>query len=211
MIDEPEDDENQSFHVENTSIKLIRGEGDGWLTGQLLVAMPNMIDPNFTKTVIYVCSHSPNGAMGIVVNRLYGQADFDMLLDQLNITTSLNTPDLDIHYGGPVEQGRGFVLHSTDFVREGTVQIDDDYALSATVEILQAIADGDGPSRLVLALGYSGWGAGQLESEIKANGWLVAPADDALLFGEDIDTKWERALAKIGITPLLLSGDVGHA
>lgn len=206
MINIPEDDQN-----EGPTIKLMRGEGAPWLTGQMLIAMPNMVDPNFTKTVIYICSHSAHGAMGLVINRLYGQADFDTLLDQLNITTSLSTPELDVHYGGPVEQGRGFVLHSTDYIREGTVQIDDDYALSATIEILQAIADGEGPTHLMLALGYSGWGAGQLEAEIKANGWLIAPADSALLFDDDTETKWDRALAKIGISPFLLSGDVGHA
>jgi putative transcriptional regulator len=182
-----------------------------WLTGQFLVAMPSMPDPRFARSVVYICSHGPNGAMGIVVNRLFSEADFRMLLEQLNIQASSQTPDLRVHFGGPVETGRGFVLHSSDYRREGTVAIDDNIALSATIEILQAIADGGGPERLLMALGYSGWGAGQLEAEMKANGWIIVPADAELLFSDDIDGKWERALAKIGISPMLLSTEGGHA
>jgi putative transcriptional regulator len=132
-------------------------------------------------------------------------------LDQLNIKPSAETPDLPVHFGGPVETGRGFVLHSSDYLREGTTRIDDQIGLSATIEILQAIADGGGPERAVMALGYTGWGAGQLDEEMKANGWLTAPADDAIIFDRDIDTKWERALGKIGISPVMLSGEAGHA
>jgi putative transcriptional regulator len=182
-----------------------------WLTGQFLVAMPTMPDPRFERTVIYICSHGPNGAMGIVVNRLFEEANFLMMLEQLNITTSPDTPHLPVHFGGPVETGRGFVLHSADCMREGSVSIDGTIALSATVEILQTIADGGGPERLLMALGYSGWGAGQLENEMKANGWLTVPADEDLLFDVDVSDKWERALAKIGISPELLSADAGHA
>ncbi|HEU0118487.1 MAG TPA: YqgE/AlgH family protein [Alphaproteobacteria bacterium] len=182
-----------------------------WLTGQLLIAMPTMPDPRFAHSVIYVCSHGPNGAMGLVVNRLFGEADFESLLRQLNIKPTDETPDLQVHFGGPVETGRGFVLHSSDYLKEGTTRIDDSISLSATIEILQAIADGGGPERAVMALGYTGWGAGQLDAEMKANGWLTAPADDAILFDEEIDTKWERALAKIGISPQMLSGEAGHA
>lgn len=182
-----------------------------WLTGQFLVAMPAMPDPRFERTVIYICSHGPNGAMGIVVNRLFAEANFLMMLEQLNIATSPDTPHLPVHFGGPVETGRGFVLHSADCMREGSVSIDGTIALSATVEILQTIADGGGPERLLMALGYSGWGAGQLENEMKANGWLTVPADEDLLFDVDVGAKWERALAKIGISPELLSADAGHA
>ena len=182
-----------------------------WLTGQFLVAMPSMPDPRFARTVIYVCSHGPNGAMGIVVNRLFHEANFLMLLEQLNIASSPDTPHLPVHFGGPVETGRGFVLHSSDYVREGSVPIEANIALSATVEILQAIADGGGPERLLMALGYSGWGAGQLENEMKANGWLTVPADEDILFNTDHDSKWERALAKIGISVELLSAEAGHA
>jgi len=182
-----------------------------WLTGQLLVAMPSMPDARFARSAVYICSHGPNGAMGIIINRLFNDADFGMLLDQLNIVQSARTPDLPVYYGGPVETGRGFVLHSADYVREGTVVVGDNIALSATVEILQAIADGGGPERLIMALGYSGWGAGQLEEEMKANGWLTVPADEELLFDVALDKKWERALAKIGVSPMLLSGEAGHA
>ena len=182
-----------------------------WLTGQLLVAMPTMADTRFERSVIYICSHSPNGAMGIIINRLFNEANFFMLLDQLNISTSSSTPHLPVYFGGPVETGRGFVLHSTDCMREGSVAIDDNIALSATIEILQTIADGGGPEQLLMALGYSGWGAGQLENEMKANGWLTVPADTELLFDVEISVKWERALAKIGISPELLSAEAGHA
>jgi putative transcriptional regulator len=182
-----------------------------WLTGQFLVAMPTMSDPRFERSVIYICSHGPNGAMGIVVNRLYNEASFLMLLEQLNIAASADTPHLPVHFGGPVETGRGFVLHSADCMREGSVPVGENIALSATVEILQTIADGGGPERLLMALGYSGWGAGQLENEMKANGWLTVPADEELLFDVDVGVKWERALAKIGISPELLSVEAGHA
>ena len=182
-----------------------------WLTGQLLVAMPNMPDIRFSRSVIYMCSHGPNGAMGLVINRLFGDANFSLLLDQLNISSSPITPDLPVHFGGPVEIGRGFLLHSSDYRREGTTVIDDNVSLSATVEILQTIADGGGPEKVLMALGYTGWGAGQLDEEMKANGWLTAPADDDILFGTDLDSKWSRALAKIGISPEMLSEEAGHA
>ncbi|MDE1901597.1 MAG: YqgE/AlgH family protein [Alphaproteobacteria bacterium] len=190
-----------------------RGAGNkgGWLTGQLLVAMPGMEDPRFTRAVIYVCTHSATGAMGLVVNRMFGDADFHLLLDQLNIEASIDTPDVPVQAGGPVEMGRGFVLHSGEYLREGTTRIDDSVAVTATAEILQDIANGRGPERVMMALGYTGWGAGQLDEEIKNNGWLTVPADDDILFGADLETKWDRAIAKIGITPAMLSGAAGHA
>jgi putative transcriptional regulator len=181
-----------------------------WLTGQLLIAMPTMPDPRFARTVIYICSHGPTGAMGLVLNRLFGEANFSSLLDQLNIAVDASTPDISIHYGGPVETTRGFVLHTTDYMREGTIRIDDSTGLTATLDILQLIAEGRGPERAMMALGYTGWDSGQLDAEMKANGWLTATADDALLFDQNLDTKWERALAKIGISPSLLSGEAGH-
>jgi len=181
------------------------------LAGQLLIAMPAMPDPRFAHAVIYICSHSANGAMGLVINRLFRETDFHALLDQLNIPVASETPNPPIRFGGPVETGRGFVLHSSDYLREGTTRIDENICLSATIEILQAIAHGGGPERVLMALGYTGWGAGQLDEEIKANGWLTAPADEDLLFDGEIETKWERALAKIGISPLMLSGEAGHA
>src|SRR5580698_5793619 len=182
-----------------------------WLTGQLLIAMPTMPDPRFARSVIYICSHGPNGAMGLVVNRLYGEVNFRALLQQLNVKTVADAPDLPVHYGGPVESGRGFVLHSVDYQREGTMRIDDTIALSATVEVLQALASGSGPERTLMALGYTGWDAGQLDAEMQANGWLTAAPDDGLLFDKEVETKWERALAKIGISASMLSVEAGHA
>lgn len=182
-----------------------------FLTGHLLIAMPGMSDPRFQRTVIYMCAHTAEGAMGLVVNRLYGSVGFLDLLEQLEIHTTKPPADLRVHYGGPVESGRGFVLHSTDFMREGTMQVDDDVALTATVDILRAVAEGRGPKHCLLALGYAGWGPGQLDSEMQANGWLHAPADEKLVFDRDIDTKWERSIMKLGISPLMLSGEAGHA
>jgi len=182
-----------------------------YLTGQLLIAMPGMMDPRFQRTVIYVCAHNADGAMGLVVNRLFGSISFRDLLDQLEIRPTPGVAPLRVHYGGPVESGRGFVLHSADFFREGTMAVDDDMALTATIDILRAIADGRGPRRSLLALGYSGWGPGQLDAEIQANGWLTVPADEHLLFDPELDAKWERSIAKIGVTLSKLSGEAGHA
>ncbi|MDR3448704.1 MAG: YqgE/AlgH family protein [Alphaproteobacteria bacterium] len=183
----------------------------GWLTGQLLVAMPSMADPRFARAVIYICTHGPSGAMGLIVNRLFGEADFRMLLEQLNIEASAATPDIPVQFGGPVEMGRGFVLHSGDYLREGTTRIDDSVAVTATVEILQDLASGKGPERVMMALGYTGWSAGQLEEELKSNGWLTVPSDEAMIFDADLDSKWDRAMAKIGVSPAMLSGSAGHA
>jgi len=181
------------------------------LSGQLLVAMPHMEDPRFARTVVYVCAHSDDGAMGLVVNRLIDNMQFDALLDHIGLEGGAPQTNFPIHFGGPVESSRGFVLHSADFVQEATLLIDDDIALTATTEMLRAIADGQGPERCVLALGYAGWGAGQLDEEIQDNGWLLVPADNELLFGGDNDAKWEGAISKLGIDLSLLSSQAGHA
>lgn len=183
----------------------------GWLSGKLLIAMPAMPDPRFQRSVIFICSHSPSGAMGLILNRLYGELNFRGLLEQLNLTLSIGAPNLPIHFGGPVEPGRGFVLHSADYQHEGTVLIDDQFCMTATVEILQDIANGEGPRRAMLALGYAGWGAGQLDAEMQSNGWLVAEPSQELVFSPAIENKWDRALATLGVSPMLLSGDMGHA
>jgi putative transcriptional regulator len=182
-----------------------------WLTGQLLIAMPAMPDARFARAVIYICSHGPNGAMGLVINRLYGEVNFQMLLKQLNVKSTTETPDLPVHYGGPVETGRGFVLHSNDYSRDGTIRVDDNFALSASLDVLQALAAGNGPQRALMTLGYTGWGAGQLDAEMQANGWLTADADEALLFDTELETKWERSLAKMGVSATMLSAEAGHA
>jgi putative transcriptional regulator len=182
-----------------------------YLTGQLLIAMPNMRDPRFTRTVIYVCAHNADGAMGLVVNRLVGSVTFPDLLDQLGIDTEAVTEEIRVHFGGPVESGRGFVLHSGEYHHASTLQIAEQMALTATVDILQDIAKDAGPRRSLLALGYAGWGPGQLDAEIQSNGWLNVSADEELVFDEDLDGKWERAINKLGVDPALLSGDAGHA
>jgi putative transcriptional regulator len=182
-----------------------------YLTGQLLMAMPGMPDPRFQRTVIYMCAHNAEGAMGLVINRLFGAITFSDLLEQLEIRPTRSVTDLRVHYGGPVESGRGLVLHSTDFIREGTMMVDDEVALTATVDILRAIADGRGPRHSLLALGYAGWGPGQLDAEMQANGWLTAESDEALMFDRDLETKWERSIAKLGVRLSMLSGEAGHA
>lgn len=186
-------------------------EGGAYLTGQLLVAMPGIGDERFDKTVIYLCAHSDEGAMGLVVNREIDSLTFPDLLEQLNIEPDLGAQPIQVQFGGPVESGRGFVLHSPDYVQDGTLVVDDSIALTATVDILRAIADGDGPKNTLLALGYAGWGPGQLDLEIRSNGWLHVPADEELIFGGDLEAKWEQAMTKIGIDPRMLSDAAGHA
>jgi putative transcriptional regulator len=185
--------------------------GKGYLTGQLLVAMPGMPDPRFARTVIYMCAHSAEGAMGLVINRLMESLSFDELLQQIGLEDELCQRQIRVHTGGPVESGRGFVLHSAEFMEEGSMRIDETMALTASVDILRAVIAGGGPRDCLLALGYSGWGPGQLESEIHGNGWLNVPADRALIFDDELGTKWERAIAKIGVDFSMLSGDAGRA
>ncbi len=190
-----------------------------YLDGQLLIAMPVMDDERFARSVIYVCAHSSEGAMGIIVNRRAGSIDFPELLAQLDIiddADNIKLPEsaesMKVLKGGPVETGRGFVLHSSDFfIDDATLPIDDGICLTATVDILRAIANGGGPKHAILALGYAGWAPGQLEDEIQGNGWLHCAADDDLIFGTDIDEKYMRALQKIGVAPGTLSAEAGHA
>src|SRR5918994_4209918 len=191
----------------------------GYLDGQLLVAMPGMGDERFSRTVIYVCAHSPEGAMGIVVNKPAADLSMPDLLVQLDIipeTDLIRLPRrvgrMQVLMGGPVETSRGFVLHSPDFyIDQSTLPIDDSVCLTATIDILRAIARGEGPENAVLALGYAGWSAGQLETEIQQNGWLNCPADAELIFGASVDTRYELALRRIGIDPAMLSTEAGHA
>lgn len=195
------------------------GAQKGYLDGQLLIAMPAMSDPRFERSVIYMCAHSVEGAMGIAVNQQAANITFPELLDQLSIIgegESIRLPDplirKPVHVGGPVETGRGFVLHSPDyFIENNTLPIDETVCLTATLEILKAIAGGKGPDRSLLALGYSGWAAGQLETEIQENGWLTCPADPELIFGEDMEEKYDRALGKLGIDPAQLTSFSGRA
>ncbi len=189
-----------------------KDEGEAYLSGRLIIAMPGMPDPRFAKSVIYLCAHSAEGAMGLVVNRSMDTLDFPDLLEQIGLgPLSAACEPIEIHFGGPVESGRGFVLHSPDYIHEATLVVDSHVALTATVDILKAIAEGEGPHNRLLALGYAGWGPGQLDNEIMANGWLHVDADDDLVFGADLDAKWERAMKKLGIDPSMLSDSAGHA
>ena len=189
-----------------------RGDGDdGYLTGQFLIAMPTMGDPRFERTVIYMCAHSADGAMGLVVNRVASEIDFPELLNQLEIETDGIKKPIPVLTGGPVETGRGFVLHSMDYSQDSTLKVTDEVGLTATVDILRAIAEGEGPVKSLLTLGYAGWSSGQLDNEIQANGWLNVSSDTSILFDEDLNSKWDRAVRKVGIDPSFLSVEAGHA
>jgi len=191
----------------------------GYLDGQMLIAMPAMLDERFSRSLIYICAHSSEGAMGIIVNHPAPNINFSDLLVKLDVVPAADAIQLPrradvikVMRGGPVETERGFVLHSADFfIENSTLPIDEGICLTATIDILKAIARGDGPASAILALGYAGWAPGQLENEIQGNGWLHCAADAELIFGADIGGKYERALKKIGIDLGMLSNEAGHA
>ena len=191
----------------------------GYLDGQMLIAMPSMGDDRFARSVIYVCAHSTEGAMGIIVNYPASNIKFPDLLVQLEVIPAseriqlpTRAEEVKVLKGGPVETGRGFVLHSADFfIENSTLPIDEGICLTATLDILKAIARGNGPASAILALGYAGWAPGQLEQEIQQNGWLHCSADPELIFGQDTGAKYEKALRKIGIDLGMLSSEAGHA
>jgi putative transcriptional regulator len=182
-----------------------------FLTGQLLIAMPAMADPRFAQSVIYLCAHTPEGAMGLVLNRPLKRPSFEDLLRQLDVAPLPPARRIRLCAGGPVDNARGFVLHTTDWTGEGSLRVDDELALTASLDVLKAIAEGGGPREGILALGYAGWGPGQLDAEMQQNAWLSVSADETIVFDDDHDTKWRRAFAKLKIDPLLLSGAAGHA
>jgi putative transcriptional regulator len=184
---------------------------DTSLTGQVLIAMPTMDDPRFSQCVIYLCAHTADGAMGIVLNRPLATPSFEDLLRQLNVDPTPPARSIRLCAGGPVDNGRGFVLHTADWTDGASLRIDQSLALTASLDILKAIATGGGPQQGLLALGYAGWGPGQLDGEIQQNAWLTAPADLDIIFDTGHETKWRRALAKLRIDPLLLSGVAGRA
>ena len=202
-------------------MKLPRGKSRkrGYLDGQMLIAMPSMLDERFVRSLIYICAHSSDGAMGIVVNHPAANINFSDLLVKLDVVPKSERIQLPtraegvkVMRGGPVETERGFVLHSADFfIENSTLPIAEGICLTATIDILKAIARGDGPASAILALGYAGWAPGQLENEIQGNGWLHCSADPELVFGTDIDGKYNRALKKIGIDLGMLSSEAGHA
>ncbi len=182
-----------------------------FLTGQLLIAMPAMADTRFSQSVIYLCAHSADGAMGLVVNRPLVRPTLDDLLRQLEIAPVPSARQIRLCAGGPVDNARGFVLHTADWTGEGSLRVNDEFALTASLDVLKSIAVGGGPREGLLALGYAGWGPGQLDAEIHQNAWLSAPPDEMLLFDGDHDTKWRRALTKLRVDPMLLSSEHGHA
>ncbi len=182
------------------------------LAGKLLIAMPGMTDPRFEHAVIYMCAHSDDGAMGLIVNKPAPEVRFGDLLEQLEIPSGDSVRDIRVYIGGPVEHGRGFVLHSAEYKSEnGTLEVDESTSMTATTDVLRDLAQGDGPRASLLALGYSGWGPGQLEDEIARNGWLTCDAREDIVFGRANEHKWSAALKHLGVDPITLSPSAGHA
>ncbi len=187
-------------------------EGENFLEGKLLIALPGMSDPRFEKSVIFMCAHSVEGAMGIMINRPIEGLRFHELMTKLELEVVPGSPDTPVLFGGPVETGRGFVLHSGDYESaDATLPVSEDISLTATIDILRAIGQGKGPSKALFALGYAGWGPGQIEDEIRANGWIHCDTDTALLFDAELDSKWASALRKLGIDASGLSFHTGQA
>jgi putative transcriptional regulator len=182
-----------------------------FLTGQILIAMPKMSDPRFAQSVIFLCAHTPEGAMGLILNRPLKTPKFADLLKQLEIEPSPPSREIRLCAGGPVDDNRGFVLHTTDWKTDGSLDVDGRHMLTASLDILKAVAQGGGPAQAVMALGYAGWGPGQLDEEILQNAWLNAQADDKLLFDAAHESKWQRAMAKLRIDPAKLSNEAGRA
>ncbi|TCL75944.1 YqgE/AlgH family protein [Rhizobium sp. BK251] len=189
----------------------------GFLDGQFLIAMPGMADINFARTVVYICAHSDAGAMGFVINRPQNLTFTDVLLhlDMIKNDDAILLPkgarDFPIQTGGPVESGRGFVLHSDDYLSDSSIPVSDDICLTATLDIVRAISKGGGPKRATMLLGYAGWGSGQLEGEVSNNGWLNCAASEDLIFDRCLEAKYDRVLASMGVTPAMLSPQAGHA
>jgi len=191
--------------------EMIQSDDGRFLDGQMLIAMPGMQDPRFTRSVVFICAHSTDGAMGLIINKCADDLVWKDLFKKLSIPIGSVMAPRPVHYGGPVDTARGFVLHSSDYhSQDATMPVDDNTSMTATLDILNDIAMGKGPGRAIVTLGYAGWAAGQLESELQVNGWLICDADDDLLFGDKNDDKWDQALAKIGVNPAML-GPGGHA
>jgi putative transcriptional regulator len=186
--------------------------GESFLEGKLLIAMPGMPDPRFEKSVIFMCAHSAQGAMGLIINKPIGGLSFRELVDKLGIGMKVARADAPILFGGPVQMGRGFVLHSAEYAsEESTLPLTPEISLTATVDILRAISEGRGPAKAVLVLGYAGWGEGQIEAEILANGWIHCDADAAIVFDTDYESRWQTAFAKLGADISGLSAEAGRA
>lgn len=182
------------------------------LTGKLLIAMPAMGDPRFEHAVVLICAHSEEGAMGLIVNKPTGEVALSDMLEQLSIEHGPQSRQMEVSFGGPVEQTRGFVLHSLDYVSNvNTLKVESVFGLTATLDILEALAKGRGPERALVAIGYAGWGPGQLEDELSQNAWLTCDANMELVFDLPDTGKWDGALKSLGVDALLLSADAGHA
>ena len=181
------------------------------LIGKFLVSLPQMRDPRFHNSVIYICGHDSNGAMGIIINRHFDSLSFFELLDQLDIPYPPSLRDIKLNYGGPVELGRGFILHTSDYMHSSSLMIAEDIILTSNLDVLKQIAQGDGPEKFILALGYTGWGKGQLEEEIKNDGWIQIDADLETLYSQNVERKWHQVLGKIGVDPDMLSLEGGQA
>jgi len=184
---------------------------DHYLTGKLLVAMPYIEDLRFVQAVIYICGHDEKGAMGIIINRPLHTLMFHELLQQLEIDYPENYVEVPMHQGGPMEVGRGFVLHTSDYITESTVIMPGGLALTATLDILRAISIGEGPQQAILALGYVGWQPGQLEKEYQNNAWISINATPGLVFNMNLEEKWRLSMASLGIDPKVLSLEAGHS
>lgn len=198
-------------------LEATRNNDKGFLDGHFLIAMPAMHDSNFARTVIYVCAHSEDGAMGFIINRPQDVSFSDILMhlkivegDELAHLPSA-VADIPVQSGGPVDSGRGFVLHTEDYHCASSIPLSEDICLSTTQDVIRAISAGKGPKQVAMLLGYAGWGAGQLEQEVSQNAWLTCPASEAMIFDPDLDTKYERAMALLGINPSSLSNEIGHA
>ena len=199
-------------HVQRMLDDKPKTKDDDYLDGRMLIAMPSIESSVFERSVIYMCAHSEDGAMGLIVNKPAPELRFGELLEQLGIPESATSDQIQVHLGGPVEHGRGFVLHSEEYhIDDSTMDVGPGFGMTATLDILKDIANGEGPVDQIMALGYAGWGPGQLERELQNNGWLVCNANRDVVFATDDDDKWVAALSSLGIAPSMLSGAGGAA
>ena len=184
-----------------------------FLAGKLIIAMPTMSDPRFKRSVVCICAHNEDGAIGIIINKIIESLSFSKIIKQLKLNKNMTKNDYKnhIYFGGPVETERGFILHSADYSSENSTSINSEISMTASTEILQALIDGNGPNKSIVALGYAGWGPGQLDTEIQSNAWLSVESDLELVFSAKTAEKWDMALEKIGVNPALLSTEAGRA
>lgn len=186
-------------------------EGDGYFEGQLLIATPMLVGSCFAKSVVYLCSHNAEGAMGVIINQRIANIDCNEIYTQLGIELDQDIQDIPVHFGGPVDTSRGFVLHTSDYAGTETVVMEENISLTANIDVLKDIALGKGPTQCILALGYAGWSPSQLEKEIEQNSWISVPATEELVFGTSNDSKWIVAAQSLGIDMAKFSSMTGHA